>query len=173
MTSSPPYPPNGGWLLSWLDLLAARASTRLAFPRVPWQASHSEVSQARARTVMMGRSITNQEGQDGAGHCEVVQRRQGLRFHRRRGGPRRVRALQRDHGWRLPQSRGGPEGRIRHDSGPEGTSGGQRQRHRLRHLRGGVTWLSLTTSVPPVTSLRRPTCYLIWCTFCMPSDDVN
>jgi cold shock CspA family protein len=29
----------------------------------------------------------DQEVQDGAGHCEVVQRRQRLRFHRGRGGP--------------------------------------------------------------------------------------
>ena len=34
-----------------------------------------------------GCRIHNQEGQDGARHCEVVQRRQGLRFHRLEGGP--------------------------------------------------------------------------------------
>jgi len=42
-------------------------------------------------------------GHDGAGHCEMVQRRQRLWFHRGRGRPGRVRAFQCHHRWRLPQ----------------------------------------------------------------------
>jgi hypothetical protein len=60
-------------------------------------------------------------GQDDAGHCEVVQRRQRLRLHRGRGRPGRIRAHQRDHRWRLPQPGGRAEGRVRHHPGPEGT----------------------------------------------------
>jgi cold shock protein len=34
-----------------------------------------------------GRHILDEEGQDGAAHGEVVQRREGLRLHRGGGGP--------------------------------------------------------------------------------------
>ena len=36
---------------------------------------------------MAGRRIRNEEGQDGAGHCEVVQRRKGYGFIAVEGGP--------------------------------------------------------------------------------------
>jgi hypothetical protein len=69
------------------------------------------------------------------GRCPV-QRRQGLRLHRCRWWPGRVRPFQRDRRRRLPQPGGRAEGQIRHYPGPEGALGGERQGHRLTHRPG-------------------------------------
>src|SRR5205823_703704 len=64
---------------------------------------------------------------DGDRYCEVVQRREGLRFHytgwRRE---RRVRPSHRDPDGGVPQPRRGSEGGVRSDGGTEGPAGGER-----------------------------------------------
>ena len=93
----------------------ARLAARMAYTRRALRDRLAKgIAEARAPAAAAGRRIRDEEGQDGAGHCEVVQRREGLRLHRGRGWPGRVRALQRDHGERLPQPRGRAEGRVRH-----------------------------------------------------------
>src|SRR4029453_9728813 len=59
-------------------------------------------------------------------HREVVQRRQGLRFHPARVRRGRLRALQRHPDERLPLAERGPGRRVRRGPGPQGPPGGQR-----------------------------------------------
>src|SRR5918998_94726 len=65
----------------------------------------------------------------GPGHCEVVQRGEGLRLHRAgRRRRRRLLPLLRHHRQRLPVAGGGAAGRVRRHAGPEGPAGGERPR---------------------------------------------
>ena len=95
---------------------------------VPCLAAHTPARsvtgwpQARAARPHSGQGAPHRlpRGQDGARHCEMVQQRQGLRLHRGRGRPGRVRAQQRDHrcapaAWRKGRRSSSTSARARRD----------------------------------------------------------
>src|SRR3954453_17786092 len=95
--------------------------------------------------------------QHGSGHCEVVQRGEGLRVHRPgRRRRRRLLPLLRHRLGRLQVPRRGPAGRVRRHPGPEGPPGGERPRDLIAadlHSRTGVTAPGV---VAPVSRSRLP-----------------
>ena len=92
---------------------------------VPTRSVTSWPNQGGERGPGHGRARQAQpRGQDGAGHGEMVQRRQRLWFHRGRGRPGRVRAFQCHHRWRLTHRR---ERRRRHPGSPRRTAGTRRR----------------------------------------------
>ena len=82
----------------------------------------------------------------------MVQRGKGLRFHRRRRGPGRLRALQQHYGHRVPHAGGRAAGRVRNRAGHEGT-----QATNVRVINGATEPTTTTAPTTTTTTTTAPT----------------
>src|SRR5690554_6079323 len=96
-------------------------------------ASQSRIRQAdRVISKTVSRSNTYVRSSDR--HCQVVQRRQGLRLHHPRERPGPVRPLPFHPGHRLQVAAGRPEGLVQGRAGPEGPAGRRSAAQVRQHL---------------------------------------